>query len=84
MNRKTKISKPPTKKKLNPKGPTPTLAMRSDNLKRAPGGENIGLTLKIPPALKREVKSYVAARDTKVNLLFAEMWELFKEKHQIT
>jgi len=84
MNMKTKISKPPTQQKPNPKGPTPTRAMRSDNLNSAPAGDKVGFQLKIAPALKREVKAYAATRDLKSSVLFAQMWELFKEKHKIS
>jgi len=73
----------PPKKKPNPKGQTPTRAMRSDNLNRAPAGEKIGLQLKIAPSLKSEYKAYVATVDTKASVLFAQMWELYKEHHKI-
>ena len=75
---------PPKKKKPNPKGETPTRSMRSANLNRAPAGEKVGLQLKIAPALKNEYKAHAATIATQSSVLFAEMWELYKEHHKIS
>ena len=68
-------------KRPNPKGTPPMETETRHNLEKAPSGQNVPLTLKISPELRREIKGYANDHDLKINELIARVWEYYKEHH---
>jgi hypothetical protein len=63
------------------KGAPPPAAATANNLEKPPGGQKTPLQLNIDPELKREFKVYAAEHDLDMSILFATVWQYYRETH---